>query len=98
MTELTELKHDIATSLFLCPCDEEELYERDFLKNKSNYGIDMLILMLECDDALFYRGNKMHIKRKWAKKNLKDRELDFRTDQQKYKDGLTDFAKEVYGL
>jgi hypothetical protein len=98
MTELTELKHDIATSLFVCPCNEEELCERDFLKNKSNYGIDILVRMLHKDDALYYKSDKMHIKRKWAKKNLKDRELDFRTDRQKYLDGLTPFAREVYGL
>lgn len=98
MSEIKELKHDIATSLFLCPCEINELLDRDFLKNKSEYGVSILVKMLEQDEAIYYKGEVMHIKKAWAKKNLKDRELDFRTEREKYIDSLTPFARSVYGI
>ena len=39
MSEIKDIKMDIAASLFMCPCTEEELLERDFLKNKSKFII-----------------------------------------------------------
>lgn len=98
MTEIKELKHDIATSLFVCPCEINELLNRDFLKNKSEYGVSILLNILEKDGAIYYKGEVMHIKKGWAKKNLKDRELDFRTDREKYIDSLTPFARSFYGI
>lgn len=98
MSDLIELRNDIAASIFLLPCKEEELFQRDFLKNKSQYGIQLFIRRLEQLDALYYKGDVMHIKKKWAKENLKEYELDFRTDREKYIDGLSDFERAVYGL
>lgn len=98
MSEIKELRYDIATSLFLCPCEINELLDRDFLKNKSEYGVSILLNMLEQDGAMYYKGDVMHIKKSWAKKNLKDRGLDFRTEREKYIDSLTPFARSVYGL
>ncbi len=60
MSDLIELRNDIAASLFLLPCKEEELFERDFLKNKSQYGIQLFIRRLEQLDALYYKGDVMH--------------------------------------
>jgi hypothetical protein len=54
--------------------------------------------MLEQDGAMYWKGETMHIKKSWAKKNLKDRELDFRTEREKYIDSLTPFARSVHGL
>lgn len=98
MSDLIELRNDIAASLFLLPCAESELFERDFLKSKSNYGIQLFIRRLEQLGAIYYKGEIMHIKKKWAKENLKGYELDFRTDKEKYVDGLSDFERAVYGL
>lgn len=77
MSEIKELRHDIATSLFISPCTEEVLCDRYFLKNKSGYGIGIMLQMLEQDGALYYKGDVMHIKKSWAKKNLTDRDLNF---------------------
>ena len=98
MSDLIELRNDIAALLFLLPCKKEELFERDFLKNKSQYGIQLFIRRLEQLDALYYKGEVMHIKKKWAKENLKEYEIDFRTDKEKYIDGLSEFERAVYGL
>jgi hypothetical protein len=98
MNEVLRLKLDIASSLFSLPCEEDELFERDFLKNKSRYGLQRVIQMLESDGALYYKNDVMHIKKSWAKKNLKEYGHDFRTDREKWIDSLSDFKKQVYGL
>jgi hypothetical protein len=97
MSEIKEQMLNIAASLFICPATEEELMQRDFLKNKSIGGVQRFIMWLE-KDAIYYKGETMHIKKDWAKKNLQGYELDFRTDKQKYIDSLTPFARKVYGL
>lgn len=96
--EIKELREYIAVSLFLCPCTEEELGKRDFLKTISNYGIGMQLQKLDFLEATYYKGDIIHIKKSWAKKNLKSHNLDFRSKKQKYIDGLSDFARSVYGL
>jgi hypothetical protein len=96
--DIIEQRNDIAASLFLLPCKEEELFERDFLKNTSQYGIQLHIRRLEQLDALYYKGEVMYIKKKWAMKNLREYDLDFRTEKEKYIDGLSDFERAVYGL
>lgn len=95
MNKIKELKLDIAASLYLSPCTEEELFKREFLKNRDKWLLQRFIMWLE-KDAIYYVGEVMHIKKDWAKKNLKEYELDFRTEKQKYLDGLTPFAREVY--
>lgn len=94
MKEIKQLKLDIAASLYIAPCNIDELCQRDFLKSKSKYGIERIIMLLE-KDALYYKGDIMHIKKKWAKKHLQHYELDFRTKKEKYMDSLTPFAKSL---
>jgi len=98
MNKIKELKHDIATSLFLRPCTLKELLDRDFLKSKSEYGISIILNMLEKDGAVYWKGETIHTKKNWAKNNLKDRDLDFSTPREKYINGLTPFARKVLGL
>lgn len=98
MGKLIDLKNDIACSIFLRPCIEDELYKRDFLKSLSNYGIGRLIMGLESCGALYYKGDLMYIKKEWAKKHLVEYELDFRTEKQKELEGMTSFAKAVLKL
>jgi len=95
--QVRELMLDIAASLFISPCSEADLLERDFLKNRNKGGIQRLIMMLE-KEAIYYKGEIMHIKLKWAKKNLREYELDLRSEKEKELDGLTDFAKQVLKL
>lgn len=65
-----ELRNNIAKSIDIIHCTFDELAERDFLKNTSCYGIDRMIMRLENIGAIYYRGEKMFIYKKWAKKNL----------------------------
>jgi hypothetical protein len=95
--EIKDLREQIAVSLFLCPCTEKELGQRDFLKNISYYGIGMQLQKLDFLFATFYKGDIIHIRKEWAKKNLKGYELDFRTKKQKYIDNMSPFAKAVLG-
>lgn len=74
MNPFRELKEHIAVSLYLCPGTEEELMEREFLKNYSPIGISRIIMDLE-KDAIYYRGETIHIYKSWAKKNLQDYEI-----------------------
>lgn len=95
--KIKELRELIAVSLFLCPCTEQELRQREFLKTTSSYGIGMQLQRLDCLDATFYKGEVIHIKKDWAKKNLKGYDLDFRTEKQKLLDSMTSFSKAVLG-
>lgn len=97
MNQIKEQRLDIATSIFMLPCTESELKNRDLCKNISLENLQRIIMHLE-KEAIFYKGEIMYIKINWAKKNLKGYELDFRTEKEKYIDNLTPFAREVYGL
>lgn len=98
MSEIKYQRLDIAASIFILPCTEEELMQRDLCKNKSLEMVQRMIMRLETDGAVYYKGETMHVKREWAKKNLREYEFDFRTEKQKYIDSLTPFARQVYGL
>lgn len=95
--EVRELRNDIAASLFMKPCTEKEFYERDLARNKSPFGIGKMLQWLDKEGATFYKGEVIHIKRSWAKENLKGYELDFRTPREKELAGMTDFAKQALG-
>lgn len=82
----------IAASIFLIPCTEEEILER--FNQYSRYGIGKAVQALE-KEAIYYKGDVMHVKKAWAKENLKEFELDFRTEAEKELDGMTDFAKQL---
>ena len=97
MSEIKYQRLDIAASIFTLPCTEIELMERDLCKNKSIESVQRMIMQLE-KEAIYYKGEVMHVKREWAKKNLTEYEFDFRSEKQKYIDGLTPFARQVYGL
>jgi len=98
---MTEIKHqrlDIAASIFILPCTEEELMKRYLCKNKSLESVQRIIMRLENDGVIYYKNEVMHVKREWAKKNLTEYEFDFSSEKQKYIDSLTPFARQVYGL
>lgn len=98
MRGLKEVKCDIAASLFMMPCSEKELHSRDFVKGMAFYSLQRILQYMENDGIIRYEGNIIHTNKSWAKKNLKDYELDFRTEKQKLLDSMTPFAKEVYKL
>ncbi len=94
---MNELILDIAASIFISPCTEDEFMKRDIVKNKAKYAVQRLIMILE-KDAIYYKGEKMFVYKEWAKKKLKDYDLDFRSKKEKELDGLSQFARNVYGL
>lgn len=95
---IKELREMIAVSLYLCPCTEKDLNNREFLKTTSAYGIGMQLQKLDALNATFYKDDIIHIKKDWAKKHLKNYDLDFRSEKQKQIDSMTPFAKMVLGL
>lgn len=96
MGSLKDLKNDIAASLYIKPATERELSDRDFLKTTSFYGVQRLVMWLEKEDAVYYKGDVIHVKKKWAKKNLQSYDLDFSTKKEKELIGMTEFARQVY--
>ena len=70
---MKDLQDLILLSLLVIPCSEEELKKRDFLKNISEYGIDLCLNFLEKNNAIYYKGKDeiMHPSKKWIKKNRK---------------------------
>lgn len=65
-----ELRDNIAKSIDIIPCTFDELMTRDFLKTTSRWGVDMQIEKLEQLGAIYYKGDTMHVYKKWAKNNL----------------------------
>lgn len=76
MGQISELTELIAASLFISPCDEKELFNREFLKTYWCGGLQRIIMHLE-KEAIYYKGDIIHIKIAWAKKNLKGYGLNF---------------------
>lgn len=101
MSDIIRIQKEIAVSLFLGPCTLKELKDRDFLKSKSQWGVNMLIGLLEKKGAIYYKGNIIHTRKKWAKENLHEWDLDFRSEKEKEQAGWTKFKKDIvnkYGL
>lgn len=81
MSQIKELKEMIAVSLWIKPCNVLELLERDFLKNKSRYGVDCMLMMLDGEGATYYTNKSVnieegviHIKKKYLiKSGIADR-------------------------
>lgn len=69
MNQIRILSLEIAMSIYAIPCTEEELLRRKFLKSYSKEGVQRLIMHLE-KDAIYYRGDKMYVYKKWAGENL----------------------------
>lgn len=93
MNQIKEFRLEIACSIYLIPCTENDLIKR-LGKNYSVYFIGRSIIELE-KEGIYYKGDIMHINKKWAKKNLKNFDLDFRTKKEKEHDSLTCFAKQL---
>ena len=75
--KLRELKKDIAASLYMKPATFEELMERDFLHNRSEFGVSFMLEQMEKDKWIFMRGNKYHTYKKFAlSSEMSDYELD----------------------
>ena len=65
-SQFTELKKDIAASLYLKSATFEELMERDFLHNRSEYGVEICLNQMEKAGWIYVRGEKFHTYKKFA--------------------------------
>lgn len=72
--EITELKKDIAASLWFAPADFDTLIEKDFLENKSHYGIERILLIMIRDKWIYQEGEVYHTYYNIAKTRLKEYE------------------------
>ena len=68
---MRELQDLILVSLMIIPCTELELKDREFLKNISEYGIDLCLNDLDRKNAIYYKKEKIFVSKKWIKKNRK---------------------------
>ena len=77
LASLIDLKKDIAASLYMKPATMEELMERDFLHNRSEYGISVLLSLMVNEGLLFEKGETYHTYKKFAlSSEMIDYELD----------------------
>lgn len=53
MSEIKQIKMDIAASLYIIPCIEEELLNRDSLKNKNKFILQKLIQQMINDNWIY---------------------------------------------
>lgn len=58
MGNLKTLQMDIAASLFMKPCTFEVLMERDFLKNTSEYGVEIQLKSMEMKGWIYFKNDK----------------------------------------
>ena len=49
-------------------------------------------------EAIYYKGETMHVKIEWAKKNLKEYNFDLRTDREKYIDSLLSIGRDTSSI
>jgi len=49
----------------------DELVKRDFLHNRSRYGMERLIQQLEVDNKVYWLSNKLYAKKEAAKRAAK---------------------------
>ena len=66
LSQLKELKRDIAASLYMKPATFEELMERDFLHNRSEYGISIMLQQMENARWIYIRWDRYHTYKKFA--------------------------------
>jgi hypothetical protein len=97
MCPIKQLRLDIAASLYMLPCTEDELCKREFLNDYWVGHVQRFIMELE-KDAIYYRGEVIHIKKSWAMKHLKSYDIDFRSDRQKLIDSMSAFKRSALGL
>ena len=67
MNDIRDLKELIVFSLDAKPANFEELIKRDFLHNRSSYGIGILLKDLEIKNKIYIRGDKMYAYKKAVK-------------------------------
>lgn len=86
--DLTLIQQEIAASLWMLPCTFEELCKRDFLKGKSEYGVQVIMGLIENKGWIYQRGDKYYCYKSTAKMlNREGYELDLKEEH------LSDFEK-----
>ena len=66
---MEELKELIAVSLWYNPCNVDQLSKRDFFKNRSLYGIELLLQQMENSNIIYYTGQKYKVYKQFINSN-----------------------------
>lgn len=64
MNDIRDLKNLIILSLGVVPADINNLMKRDFLSNRSRYGIERLLQQLKKDGKIYMRRDKFYAYKK----------------------------------
>lgn len=64
MSEISTLIEEISASIWMCPCTMEELCKRDFLKDRSEYGISTLVNIGKSKGFLYWKKDIIHCYKK----------------------------------
>ncbi len=75
METLKQLEDQIMVSLFLSPANLSDLMKRDFLQYISDVNVDRILVRLENEGLIFYRGDEIFTYKKTAKNRLVKYEL-----------------------
>lgn len=70
METILDLKYNILASIDAKSCSITELANREFLKNRSMYGIELLVQQLISDNYICERKNILYSNKRNAKKIL----------------------------
>ena len=68
MDSFLQMQYDICASLWLMPGTIQDLSRRDFLHNKSDYGIDRCLQQLERKKLIYEKDSKLYCYKKTVKK------------------------------
>lgn len=94
MSDIIQLQKDIVSSIYTIPCTLEELVKRDFLKNRSEIGIDRVLMVMENKNWIYFRSGKYHAYKKFAlSKEMSEYEL---TDKPTYKRPTAEQVKKYW--
>lgn len=67
MESITKWMDMVCASLLTKPCTEEELFNRDFIKNIADYWKHKILQWLETDSKIYYKGDVIHVYKKVEK-------------------------------
>ena len=76
LNQIRELRKDIADSLYIKAAHFEELMERDFLHNRSEYGVSFMLDQMINDGWIYTTGKDDNEKYHTYKKFALSREMD----------------------
>lgn len=66
MGEINTILKEMAASIYMKPCTFDELRKRDFMRGKSEYGVNVLTNMLLQKDWCYMKKDVFYTRKKFA--------------------------------